>query len=646
MIKTYVLFVALSFLFVSCGLFAPLNDTVTTTGAVKVRLATAPTARTISPDFDMNVVTCDVYGDGPGNTEFELLDVSDDVVECAGLVPGLWTITADGRNADGVVVGSGQSEAIVAAGDITEAEVEVTPRAGTGDLSVTVTWPAGVLDTPSVDAEVTPQPQSAELVLGDTSASYSGALSSGYYTFSITLYDNGVPVWGTIEAVRIIANVVSEKRYELAEDVNRGGLAVGVTPNMQNPVEVTLSGNAETLDQGTNMTVSATVGESEASYQWYLKGEAIDGATEAEITIGENLDVGVYWLDVIVTTGDTVGSATAVFEVIAANVMSVVDTDGNVGQMPSLGTDGTNVYVSYGDGDNYNVKFASSQDGGLSWSTQTLDAQGNVGLDSSLVVDETDVYISYPESITGDIRLRTSGDGGSSWASEIVESGVGARPSMLSDGTTLYVSYVGADGALLFAERPLSGGTWQKSMIRDGSYTAVDIAMAGSTIYVSAFNWDTRNLYCARSSDAGATWSVLTVDNSGLVGHYTAVTADGDSVYIGYYRYGRFYIAVSADRGATWDISIADDTSTSGQYLSMQLSGSTLMAAYFTSSGLRFARSTDEGASWTITTVDGAGSGAGGTAMAVNSNQVLIAYRHADDEELRFAKSCDGGLTW
>ena len=618
-----------------------------TAGTLVLSFATVLTVKTIEPTLDMTVVSYDVYGDGPGDAAFELLDVAETVVEQPGLVPGLWTVTAYGKNVDGVTVGMGQVEVTVESGEVAIVEIAVTPLTGNGTLSVNVTWPSGVLGSPTTTASLSPAggaPETLVFSVDETSAAYSGLWMNGYYTLAFTLMDAGQPVWGMVEAARIVAGETSHKSYDLVRDVNRGGLTI--TPDMQSPIEITFSGTAETLDLGGSMTVTAATSEPVDSYQWYLQGVLIGGATLAEVTVGEGLGVGIYRLDLMVTKDSTLSSDAIVFEVVDSNVRSLVDSAGNVGLFPSVGVDGSTVYVSYGDWDSYDVKFASSPDGGVTWNTQTLDATGNAGSDSSLVVDPAGIFVAYPEHISGDLKLKSSVDGGLTWSSEIIESVVGVKPDMLSDGTTLRVSYLGADGALLFASRPVSGGAWQNSMIQNGNYGANDMAIAGSTIYISCYSWTTYSLYCARSQDGGATWSLLTVDSSGQVSGYTAIATDGGNVYIGYYRYGRFYLAASSDGGDTWSISIADNTVTSGQYISMEMRGSSLIASYFTSAGLKFASSSDDGATWTIATVDGAGSGSGGTSLAVDGGKVHLAYRNETDQELRFAKSTDGGVTW
>ena len=70
-----------------------------------------------------------------------------------------------------------------------------------------------------------------------------------------------------------------------------------------------------------------------------------------------------------------------------------VDSTGNVGTYTSLAVDSSNVYISYSNNSNDDLKFAKSVDGGNNW-ISTLPT-GDVGLHTSLTVDDSNIYISY-----------------------------------------------------------------------------------------------------------------------------------------------------------------------------------------------------------------------------------------------------------
>jgi hypothetical protein len=279
------------------------------------------TAKTIEPDLDMDVAVYDIFGSGPNGESFEQIGVTSTLVWQKSLKPGGWTITVNAKNTEGKIIGTGSVYVEIIAGKVTNAEIIVSPLIGEGILDVTVSWPSGVIENPVIMGSITPAGGSSEaapFVYGSDglSATYTQTLATGYYMMSIQLYDNNVMLWGTIEAVRIISGELSEKTFTLVKDVNSGGLELEIITEMENPIEITFSGALEFLPLGSNMTVFASTSEPVDSYQWYLRGMPVSGETGNTITIGETLELGTYWLDLVVVKGSILSSEGIVFEVI------------------------------------------------------------------------------------------------------------------------------------------------------------------------------------------------------------------------------------------------------------------------------------------------------------------------------------------
>jgi hypothetical protein len=318
--KAVLIFTGVIFLFYGCTLESQRPDTQGTLNLIFSEEGLF-TAKTIEPNLDMDVATYDIYGSGPYGRSFEQLGVEDTTVWQKSLIPGVWTITVNAKNIDGVIIGTGSVEVEIIAGKVTNAEITVTPLIGEGILDVTVIWPVDVIENPVILGTLTPAGGSAEEVsfvygADGVSAGYNRTLANGYYVLSIQLFDGEEMLWGTIEAVRIITGQISEKTYTLVKDVNRGGLELEIITEMENPIEITFSGAMEFLPSGTNMTVSASTSEPVDSYQWYLKGDPINGETGNTITIGETLEPGTYWLDLVVIKGSILSSEGIVFEVV------------------------------------------------------------------------------------------------------------------------------------------------------------------------------------------------------------------------------------------------------------------------------------------------------------------------------------------
>jgi hypothetical protein len=131
--------------------------------------------------------------------------------------------------------------------------------------------------------------------------------------------NNGIPVMGAVEVVRIVSNATTRGTFDFYE-INQpdGNISVRITPQMNNPINVTMAGQVAEIDQGGSMIVSGSVPANTGNvvYVWYLNGAS--KATGSTYTPGIDLDPGVYRLDLICFTADgkRAGSATTNFRVI------------------------------------------------------------------------------------------------------------------------------------------------------------------------------------------------------------------------------------------------------------------------------------------------------------------------------------------
>lgn len=289
-----------------------------TTGTVVLTIGgNVSTARTIQPSISMDVTSYTISGKGPNSATFTQQQSGSTTTYTTSLAPGSWTIQVDAYNSSNTKIGTGQGTATISEGQTTNLSVTVTPLAGSGTLAITLDWSSGMYTTPSVVGSLTPQGSSTATAIpftvGSTSATYSGTLAAGYYTLTITLSDGSTTKWSDVEAVRIIAGQTSSATYAMTT----GSLGLTITTNMENPITITLAGNAASLNRNSNMTVTATCSDTPDSYQWYMNGAAVSGATSSSITIGSALSVGSYTLDLMVTKGVTLSSAGFSFSVVA-----------------------------------------------------------------------------------------------------------------------------------------------------------------------------------------------------------------------------------------------------------------------------------------------------------------------------------------
>ncbi|KKL76794.1 hypothetical protein LCGC14_2041320, partial [marine sediment metagenome] len=183
-------------------------------------------------------------------------------------------------------------------------------------------------------------------------ATYTGSdIPTGYYTLVVQLIDSGVLTMGAVEVVRVVDGQTTSGTFEFY-DINQleGSIQVNITPVMNDPIAVTMSGQIAEFGAGGFMTVEASVPPEtgNVTYVWYINGNAL--ATGASYTTPSDLFVGVYRLDVVAFTADgsRAGSATHTFRVLnLAPVDVTLEWDPNT--EPDLA--GYNIYWGYASGD-------------------------------------------------------------------------------------------------------------------------------------------------------------------------------------------------------------------------------------------------------------------------------------------------------
>jgi hypothetical protein len=301
--------------------------------------------------------------------------------------------------------------------------------------------------------------------------------------------------------------------------------------------------------------------------------------------------------------------------------IKTIDSVGIVGLYTSIAVNGDNVYVSYFDSTNMDLKFARSTDGGATWSAgniKAVDSAGDVGYFTSIKADGSNIYISYLDGTNNELKIAKSTDSGATWPAGNIKTvdtnGVGYFTSTAVDGANVYISYGDTTNLdLKFAKSTDGGATWPAGNIKTidsaGSVgNQNSIMVNGSIIYISYLDGTNYDLKIAKSTDGGATWpagNIKTVDSAGSVGYYTSIVIDGANVYISYF-YGTnndLKFARSTDSGATWpagNIKTVDFTVDVGLYSSITVDGANIYISYYdqTNGDLKLAKSIDSGTTW------------------------------------------------
>ena len=372
----------------------------------------------------------------------------------------------------------------------------------------------------------------------------------------------------------------------------------------------------------------------------------------------------------------------------------------------SLAVDGENIYISYYDAANYDLKFARSADGGRTWESSLVEDGGvdgggiavKVGMYNSVAFNRVDegnatLCISYFNERSYNLKAAVSTDGGDTWNIMTVDGispyagSVGFYSSVASGGPNrFYISHYDKGSTKTnprFALSASGGAAWTVGEIESsaddfGWYTSIAAVegLVADTIYAAYYNKTTLALRFARSAGGGV-WETKDIDGTAYPEYggrtYPSLAVEGENVFVSYSQYyggspvpmKKLRFATSPDKGDTWDLHVVDDDLEidftyhfEGIPNALASAGGSLYIAYYDriNGSLKFARSTDGGATWPETNfrlIDTVGyfaptdyPGVHNVAMAAEGSRVYVTYYDADNGSLKFARSADGGNTW
>jgi len=252
------LITALFFSFtVSCG---GEEDDSSETGSITLNVKDGGVARTIVPDFDMEIDSFDIHGDGPGSRTFDVTSNLENV-QIPKLHFGPWTVMVNAKNAAGDIIATGAGSVVVHTAQATPLSITVRPLVGSGSLDLTVNWPAADTETPVIDSTLISTDSSSQSLSftvngsGDQ-AHHTSSQDTGYHTLILKLLDNGQLTFGHVEVVRIIKDKTTEGVFNFDRiNAGNGSLDIEIDPEMAEPIDVTLGGNEAEVAVGGNMTV-------------------------------------------------------------------------------------------------------------------------------------------------------------------------------------------------------------------------------------------------------------------------------------------------------------------------------------------------------------------------------------------------------
>jgi len=265
-------------------------------------------SRTLLPLIVMDPYSFSINGSGPDGRTF-LLDTLDSQNLIEDLTPGEWLIEIEASNQSGQAIGRGSETISVIGGETTAAHITVTPLSGQGRLELSLSWVPEDLSTAVISASLMP-PVGTAFPLDFTIATAGIAnsaidLEAGYYTLLLQLLDGNTVVMGSAETVRIVSGELTSGAIDYSDVNSIGGSGdIGIGVDLNEPIEIVLTGTAATIAYGTSMSVTASSpNESEPiTYDWYLNGFPLGSGTV--LAVGSDLNPGIYRLDVIALNSD------------------------------------------------------------------------------------------------------------------------------------------------------------------------------------------------------------------------------------------------------------------------------------------------------------------------------------------------------
>lgn len=327
------------------------------TGSLRVTLGDE-VSRTLSPTISMVPVSYELYGVGPSGSTFEVTVTDGATTTLSALAFGSWTVSATAKNASGVAIGVGSGTVVVHSNTMANLAITVTPYAGFGTLSLSLDWPAAQVDVAQIVASLLPsvgmvRPLSFTVDAPSGSASFSATdVPTGYHTLSLQLKDNGALTMGAVEVVRIVEGQTTTGAYHFI-NLNQatGGIQVNLSPEMADPLTVTIGGGAATKSANQSLALSATVAETDvnATFVWYVNGEAV--GTGALWTMDDSWALGHYRVDVTAFSADgkRAGSQTHALTVVDGLPEVVINEVAlAAGNNHSLVVDGNNTLWAFG----------------------------------------------------------------------------------------------------------------------------------------------------------------------------------------------------------------------------------------------------------------------------------------------------------
>lgn len=275
------------------------------------------------------------------------------------------------------------------------------------------------------------------------------------------------------------------------------------------------------------------------------------------------------------------------------------------------------------------------------------------------------IYVGYRVGGggTGTNKVAKTTDGGNTWTITTVTTGAWTYLSLdAADANTVYVAFVDSiccpNRRRLHVSKSTDGGSTWTATVVDGDAAGGQVsldAVDANTVYVSYYNDVTPTLKVAKTTNGGSAWTIQSLEASSGV-HNSLEALDANTIYISYLA-GNDDLKVikTTNGGSTWTVTNGgnpvDSGGSVGSWNSIDVvDANAVYVSYYdsTNQDLKVAKTTNGGTSWTTQTVDQSATdiGAHTSIYAIDANNVFVSYKDVTNADLKVAITADGGTHW
>lgn len=185
------------------------DDDSENTGTLQIILSDA-IPKGIAPALSMTPASYDITATSESGEIHEETLSGNSTRTSVELAPGQWTVSISALNDENIIIGSGSNTATVVSGSTASVYVLINESSGNGTITLQVSWPTADVADPGISCrltatsgEVTPLNFTINAATGIASINGS-TIPYGQYSLSLVMLDNGNPIAGQSDKVRVV----------------------------------------------------------------------------------------------------------------------------------------------------------------------------------------------------------------------------------------------------------------------------------------------------------------------------------------------------------------------------------------------------------------------------------------------------------